>query len=79
MSFFETKTALGTPSSNSDVAIEAVLISLITVLAKQSDNANTFIWDIENEVNARLSLENRSSSLEIAQEILSAVREKALK
>ncbi|PHM49329.1 hypothetical protein Xhom_05014 [Xenorhabdus hominickii] len=79
MASFETKTALAGPASNYDVATEAVLISLIAVLAKQSENANSFIWEIENEVKARLSLNNRQESLGIAQEILSAVREKSLK
>ncbi len=79
MSSFETKTALGTPSANYDVAAEAVLISLITVLARQAESPNKFIWEIENEVKARLSPDNRRSSLEIAQEILSAAREQTLK
>ncbi len=79
MSSFETQTALGTPSSNYDVAAEAVLISLITVLAKQAESPNKFIWEIENEVKNRLSPGNRSSSLDIAQAILSAVRAQTLK
>ncbi len=79
MAFFETKTALGTPSANYDVASEAILISLISVIAKRSEDPNGFIRDIEIQVRARLSTENRSGSLDIAEEILSVVREKTLK
>ncbi|MBD1229636.1 hypothetical protein [Xenorhabdus griffiniae] len=79
MASFEIGTALAESTSDYDVAAEAVLISLIAVLAKQSENANSFIWEIENEVKERLSLNRRQNSLSIAQGILSAVRAKALK
>lgn len=79
MSFFETQTAMGANSSNLQIATEAVLISLISVLAKQSGDANKFIWEIENEVKSRLPNKSHEAPLAVAVEILSAVREKAIK
>ncbi|CAH5648760.1 hypothetical protein AI2983V1_2652 [Enterobacter cloacae] len=71
----EVNTAFARGKDNNDVALEAVVIALITAVARNGDKVK-ILGEMNDIVKARLPNEDQKGALTTAQEIISVARSK---